>query len=148
MGPCSGKSEDLSVMSHVMRKPVYAICEQQRRRSACASPINSSTWYSRIFKILASLCSSAGRFESYLVANPEDRFSRDVALMGMINLQTLPTHRRKPRKQFFSWRGSNGNDKSSNVSHAQTLSLVTKKPGFGVCDQLRLKQACWRGYSD
>ena len=24
-------------MSHVMRKPVYAICEQQRRRSACAS---------------------------------------------------------------------------------------------------------------
>ena len=24
-------------MSHVMRKPVYSICEQQRRRSACAS---------------------------------------------------------------------------------------------------------------
>ena len=24
-------------MSHVMRKPVYAICEQQRRRSTCAS---------------------------------------------------------------------------------------------------------------
>ena len=24
-------------MSHVMRKPVFAICEQQRRRSACAS---------------------------------------------------------------------------------------------------------------
>ena len=24
-------------MSHVMRKPVYAICEQQRRRSACTS---------------------------------------------------------------------------------------------------------------
>ena len=24
-------------ISHVMRKPVYAICEQQRRRSACAS---------------------------------------------------------------------------------------------------------------
>ena len=24
-------------MSHFMRKPVYAICEQQRRRSACAS---------------------------------------------------------------------------------------------------------------
>ena len=24
-------------MSHVMRKPVYALCEQQRRRSACAS---------------------------------------------------------------------------------------------------------------
>ena len=25
-------------MSHVIRKPVYTICEQQRRRSACASP--------------------------------------------------------------------------------------------------------------
>ena len=24
-------------MSHVMRKPVYALCEQKRRRSACAS---------------------------------------------------------------------------------------------------------------
>ena len=30
---------------------------------------------------LASLCSWAGRFESYLVENPEDRFSRDVAQM-------------------------------------------------------------------
>ena len=24
-------------LSHVTRKPVYALCEQQRRRSACAS---------------------------------------------------------------------------------------------------------------
>ena len=28
-------------MGHVMRKPIYAICEQQRRRSACASEISS-----------------------------------------------------------------------------------------------------------
>ena len=27
----------ISDMGHVMRKPVYAKCEQQRRRSACAS---------------------------------------------------------------------------------------------------------------
>ena len=27
----------LYYLSHVMRKPVYALCEQQRRRSACAS---------------------------------------------------------------------------------------------------------------
>ena len=27
----------------------------------------------------ASLCNWAGRFESYLVATPEDRFCRDVA---------------------------------------------------------------------
>ena len=75
-----------------MRKPVYAICEQQRRRLACASvqsdqrlccslpgKYNPSTCYSRNFKNLASLCSCAGRFESYLVANPKDWFSRDEA---------------------------------------------------------------------
>ena len=74
-----------------MRKPIYALCEQQRRRSACASAqsdqhlccslfrqYNTSTCYSRNFKTLASLCSRAGRFESYLVANPEDKFSRDM----------------------------------------------------------------------
>ena len=32
-----------------------------------------------LFKTLASLYSWAGRFESYLVANLEDRFSRDEA---------------------------------------------------------------------
>ena len=31
------------------------------------------------FKTLACLCSRAGWFESYLVGNPEDRFSRDEA---------------------------------------------------------------------
>ena len=79
-------------MSHIMRKPVYAICEQQRRRSACTSTqsdhhlccslpglYNTSTCYSQNFKTLASLISWAGWFESYLVTTPEDRFSRDVA---------------------------------------------------------------------
>ena len=78
-------------MSRVMRKPVSALCEQQRRRSACASTqsdqhlccllprqYNTSTCCSRNFKTVASLCSWAGRFDSYQVANPEDRFSRDV----------------------------------------------------------------------
>ena len=32
--PCSSSNSN---MSHVMRKPVFAICEQQRHRSACAS---------------------------------------------------------------------------------------------------------------
>ena len=75
-----------------MRKPAYAICEQQRRRLACASAqsdqrlccslpgqYNISSFYFYNFKTLASLCSLAGRFESYLVKNPEDRFSRDGA---------------------------------------------------------------------
>ena len=33
----------------------------------------------RICKTVASFWSRAGQFKSYLVANPEDRFSRDVA---------------------------------------------------------------------
>ena len=40
---------------------------------------NICSFYMQNFKPLASLCSWAGRFESYLVAHPEDRFSRDVA---------------------------------------------------------------------
>ena len=81
-------------MSHIMRKPVYAICEQRRRRSDCASAqsdqrlccsllgeYNISTFYNRNFKILASLCGWAVQFESHLVGNPEDRFSHDVAQM-------------------------------------------------------------------
>ena len=86
-----------------MRNPIYAICEQQRRRPACASAqsdqrhycslprwYNISSFYIRNFKPLAGFCGCAGRFVSYLVGNPEDRFSRDVAqievaiLMGMI----------------------------------------------------------------
>ena len=35
------------------------------------------------FKTLNSLCSWAGRFESYLVKNPEDRFSRNEAHMEL-----------------------------------------------------------------
>ena len=37
------------------------------------------TCYIQSFKILASFSSGAGWFVSYLVGNPEDRFSRDVA---------------------------------------------------------------------
>ena len=70
----------------------YAICEQQRRRSACASAQSdqrlccslprqndTSSLYIRNFKILAGLCSRAGQFVSCLVGDPEDRFSHGVA---------------------------------------------------------------------
>ena len=77
-------------MSHVMRKPVYAMCEQQRRRSACASAQSdqrlccSLTYicYSRNFKTLSSLWTWPGPFETY----PEDRFSHDVT---QIKAQTV-----------------------------------------------------------
>ena len=65
-------------LSHVMRKPVFAICEQQRRSSAWASTqsdqrlycslprqYDTSNFYIRNFKTLASLCLWAGRFESF-----------------------------------------------------------------------------------
>ena len=70
-------------MGHVMRKPVDVICEQQRRRLACASAqsdqhlswsltrwYNTSSFYIRNFKPLPSFCGCE---------NPEDRFSRDEA---------------------------------------------------------------------
>ena len=78
-------------MSHVMRKPAYAICDQQRRRSASASAQSdqhlfvrcldniSLRFYLRNFKPLPSFCGCTGRFEPILVAKPEDRFSRDEA---------------------------------------------------------------------
>ena len=67
--------------------------------------------YIRNFKTLANFCGCAGRFESDLVTNPEDRFSRVIL-------------------------SSNPNTKMLN------MSLVTRKPVFGVCDQGRLKPAC------
>ena len=90
-------------MNHIMRKPVYAICEQQRRRPACASTqsdqrlccsltrlYNISSFYIYNFMSRANFCSRAGRFESYLVTNPEDRFSYDEA--NIRNLQG-PLHK-------------------------------------------------------
>ena len=61
-------------LSHVIRKPVFAMCGQQRRTSACASIqsdqclccslpryYNTSTYYSRNFKtLIASLAEQAG----------------------------------------------------------------------------------------
>ena len=79
-------------LGHVMRKPVDAICEQQKSRSAYASAqsdqrlycslpglYNTHTWYSHNFKTITSLCSWAGRFESDLVGNSEYRFSLAAA---------------------------------------------------------------------
>ena len=66
------------------------VCEQQRRRPACASAQSDQHlcyWlfgkyhikncYERNFNFLASLCRWGEQFESHFVGNPEDRFSRD-----------------------------------------------------------------------
>ena len=57
---------------------------------------NTFSFYIRNFKTLACVCSWAGRFESYLVANPEDRFSHDEARIvtsawGLIQSQSKET---------------------------------------------------------
>ena len=80
-------------MSHVMTKPVYAICDIKDADQPahpcsltsvfdvpcldCIIPILAISKISRLHLV----CSWAGRFESNLVANRKDRFSRDVAQM-------------------------------------------------------------------
>ena len=82
-------------MSHIMRKPVYAICEHQRRRSDCADVVHCLN--SIIPLVSTSEISSlylAGQFESTLVANPEDRFSCYEAHIFKVLLY-CSTNRRK-----------------------------------------------------
>ena len=68
------------------------VCEQQRRRPACASAQSDqrlcyslfgkyhiNACYKWNFNFLASHCSWAGWFESHFVGNPEDRFSHVAA---------------------------------------------------------------------
>ena len=45
----------------------------------CLESIISLVYISEISSLLASFCGCAGRFVSYLVANPEDKFSHDEA---------------------------------------------------------------------
>ena len=78
---------------------------------------------SKNFKTLAGLCSWAGRFESYLVANPEDMFSRDE------------THMEKSQERDQV-------KKNSNVSRSMT------KPTKCLWAQRRLRSACTSAQSD
>ena len=74
------------------RKPIFRVCEQHRRRAACASaqtdqrPFYSltgrchiKTYFRQNFNSTASLRSSGDRFESRFFGNPEDWFCRDEA---------------------------------------------------------------------
>ena len=74
-----------------MRKPVYAMFMPYANNKGIDQPAHPGlccllpkyiiplSFYSQNFKPLPSFCGYAGWFESYLVANPKDRFSRDVA---------------------------------------------------------------------
>ena len=86
------KNFTVKYMSLIMRKCVlchYAINKGADQPAHLCSLIstfvihclcNTYSYYIPNSKPLASLCISADRFESYLVANPKDRFSHDVAL--------------------------------------------------------------------
>ena len=80
------------------------VCEQQRRRPACASAQTDQclcyslirkyhvcTCYERNFNFLASLCSWGDWFETGFVGNPEDRFSHNEA--HIICFTRLPKHK-------------------------------------------------------
>ena len=128
-----------------MRKPVYAICQQQRSRSDCSSaqsdqhhfvlcldciiPILSKIKMSRLLLVSGW----AGRFESYLVANP--------------------------RRQVFSWHGSyHKNDKHYIVwSECSLVCIYTpymiwaaawQNQRKGMCAQRRLRSAWASAQSD
>ena len=80
-----------SHMSHVTRKPIYAICEQQSQISLRSLMSAFVVCYldsiiplvsiSKISCPYLAFYSCTGQFGSYLVANPEDRFSGDEAHM-------------------------------------------------------------------
>ena len=113
----------------------YAICEQQRCRSACASAQSDQhlccsllrqydmyTCCIQSFVILASFCSWAGWFVPYLVENP--------------------------RRYIFAWCGSVWSRHSVCIYWMQcnhtVLIWVSSRENLssGVCDQVWLKPAC------
>ena len=55
-------------LSHVMRKPVYAVCEQQRRRSACASAQSDQRLYFRCLDSMIPLVSTSEISSLHLVS--------------------------------------------------------------------------------
>ena len=61
----------------------------------CLDSIILRSCYIQIFKNFASFCRWAGQSESYLVANSEDRFSRDMAYMFLLKNPLLEQFERR-----------------------------------------------------
>ena len=62
-----------------MRKPVLARCRSAFVVHYLDTHSIISIFVKSKISRLASLCTRTDRFESYLVGNPKDRFSRDMA---------------------------------------------------------------------
>ena len=92
--------QSVDEMSPIMRKPVLPYMNNKGAgQSAHPCSLISAfvvhfldsiiplVFYIQNFKTLASFCSWAGRIESHLVGNPEDRFSRGVAQLFLCLIQ-------------------------------------------------------------
>ena len=124
----------------------HVICEQQRRRSACASAqteqhlcclllrkYNISRFYSRNFKTLASFCGCASQFVSGLVGNSQRHvlscrssykrstffFFQNQSKVGQLSLGTRPFD-----MDFLT------NDKYGPANHEKEKNMTEQKPHF------------------
>ena len=97
-------------VSYVMRKPVYAMCENQR------------------------LC------EYYLVENPEDRFSRDVAHMAHMALH-LKFHPKDYRARISNLRLLNCKA-SSQLLLLEFQCVKTASGSLNIPNEARHKKTC------
>ena len=104
-------------MSHVMRKPVNAICEQQRRRSACSAAQSDQRLCFRCLDSIIPVVSISEILSLYLASEAEQP------------VWILPG--RKSRRQVFSWRGSyvmhmrNERKGSATITHL-SLSMASR----------------------
>ena len=104
-------------MSLVMRKPALCICEKQRRRSTMLK-LKGRLINAFVFSLQKNSIVSV-----YSALAPESDISR-------LQLTSVAEQRgRKLGRLAFMWRGS-------------YMSLVVRKPVFGVSDQVRHKLGC------
>ena len=72
--PMIGWNKIILIYSILLGKPVYAICHMQTTKAQISLRIRA-VWSAPFFvRCLDSVCGCAGRFESTLVANLEDRY--------------------------------------------------------------------------
>ena len=100
-----------------MRKPVYAVCEQQRRRSACTSTQSDQ-----------HLCCSL------LISKISSLYLASVAAQASLCLTWWET----PKTGFLMMMLKC----ELNANKAPDTVNVTRKPVFAVCDQVRRKPVC------
>ena len=117
-----------------MRKPVYVIYTRKTKAYISLISAFAVRWLDSIIP-LASLCSWAGRCVSYLVANPEDRFSHDEAPLDQLNNVSMNNRTRTFLPQEHSCQ-------QQNMNHDMT------KATKWVCAQRRLRSAWASAQSD